>query len=53
VVIQQLFPHCSMLWVSDIQPKSFNLYNIQYIKKVIAKLYSFRPTRRSKITDKQ
>jgi len=22
-----LFPYCSLLWVSDIQPKSFNLHN--------------------------
>jgi len=23
----QLFTHCSLLWVSDILPKRFNLYN--------------------------
>jgi len=44
-----LFPQCSLLWVSDIKPKSFNLHNKH--EKVIAKLYSF--TLRSKITDKK
>jgi len=44
-----LFPCCSLLWVSDIQPKS--LIYTTHIKKVIAKLYYF--TLLSKITDKK
>jgi len=44
-----LFPYCSLLWLSDILPKS--LIYTTHIKKVIAKLYSF--TLRSKITDKK
>jgi len=44
-----LFPCYSLLWVSDIQPKS--LIYITHIKKAIAKLYSFTP--RTKITDKK
>jgi len=44
-----LFPYCSLLWVSDISPKS--LIYTTHIKKVIAKFYSF--TLRSKETDKK
>jgi len=44
-----LFPYCSLLRVSDIQPKS--LIYTTHIKKVIAKLYSF--TLRSKMTDQK
>ena len=44
-----LFTYCSLLWVSDIQPKS--LIYTTHIKKLIAKLYSF--VLRSKIIDKK
>jgi len=44
-----LFPYCTLLWVSVISPKSFNLHNTH--QRVIAKLYYF--TLRTKITDKK
>jgi len=43
-----LFPYRTLLWVSDIWPKS--LIYTTHIKKVIAKLYSF--TLKSKLTHK-
>jgi len=44
-----LFPYCSLLWVSDFQPKSFNLHNTY--QKSNRQFYSF--TLSSKITDKK